>query len=244
VDQATWLACDDPHKMLELLRANGKLSDRKARLFAVACCRRIWPLLTDARTRKAVEVAERYADGTASEQELSAAKAHTWTSASSADAAAAGRAAEASVWLDARSASHYAAFAAACDGPEGHNPGESARHRLPLLFRVRSRSSSRATERATQAALLRDLCGPLLFREVHLDLAWLTWHDGLVVRLAQAAYDERHLPAGTLDNARLAVFADALEEADCQDVQILGHLRSGGDHVRGCFVIDLLLGKE
>jgi hypothetical protein len=65
-----------------------------------------------------------------------------------------------------------------------------------------------------------------------------------VVRLAEPAYQERHLPADTLDLARLAVLADALEEAGCQDVQILGHLRSGGEHYRGCHILDALLGKE
>ena len=64
-------------------------------------------------------------------------------------------------------------------------------------------------------------------------------------RLAEDAYEQRTIPAGTLDNARLAVLADALEEAGCQDQDILGHLRlQGAMHVRGCFVIDLLLGKE
>jgi hypothetical protein len=81
-------------------------------------------------------------------------------------------------------------------------------------------------------------------RRLVLDPAVLTWNGSTVVRLAQAAYDERNLPEGTLDNARLAVLADALEEAGCPDVQIVGHLRSGGDHVRGCWVLDLLLGKS
>jgi hypothetical protein len=67
---------------------------------------------------------------------------------------------------------------------------------------------------------------------------------GVVVCLAQAAYENRQLPPGLLDNARLAVLADALEEAGCQDPVILGHLRSGGEHVRGCFVVDALLGKR
>jgi hypothetical protein len=49
-----------------------------------------------------------------------------------------------------------------------------------------------------------------------------------VVDLAQAAYDERHLPAGTLDAARLAVLADALEEAGCTDPDLLNHLRRPG----------------
>jgi hypothetical protein len=72
----------------------------------------------------------------------------------------------------------------------------------------------------------------------------LTWDGGVVVRLARAAYEERDLPDGTLDNDRLAVLADALEEAGCGDARILGHLRGGGEHCRGCFAVDLLLGKR
>jgi hypothetical protein len=65
-----------------------------------------------------------------------------------------------------------------------------------------------------------------------------------VPKLARAAYNDRHLPAGTLDATRLAVLADALEEAGCDSADILGHLRGSGPHVRGCWVIDLLLRKE
>jgi hypothetical protein len=63
-----------------------------------------------------------------------------------------------------------------------------------------------------------------------------------VETLAQAAYDERELPTGHLDPVRLALLADALEEAGA-DQAILEHLRSPGPHVRGCHVVDLLLGK-
>jgi hypothetical protein len=55
---------------------------------------------------------------------------------------------------------------------------------------------------------------------------------------------ERHLPSGTLDNSRLAILADALEEAGCTSEEILGHLRGPGPHVRGCWVVDLCLGKK
>jgi hypothetical protein len=79
------------------------------------------------------------------------------------------------------------------------------------------------------------------FRPVALDAVWRT---ATVRGLAQAAYDDRTLPAGTLDPMRLAVLADALEEAGCVNAEILNHLRGPGEHVRGCWAVDLLLGKE
>ena len=86
-----------------------------------------------------------------------------------------------------------------------------------------------------QVALLRDIFGNP-FRPVALDPAWLSWHDGLLVSMAKRMYDSR-------DFADQPVLADALEEAGCQDQDILGHCRSGGEHVRGCWVLDRLLGK-
>ena len=61
--------------------------------------------------------------------------------------------------------------------------------------------------------------------------------------LAKAVYDERSLPSGTLETDRLGILADALEDAGCTDATILEHLRGPGPHVRGCFVVDLMLGK-
>ena len=62
--------------------------------------------------------------------------------------------------------------------------------------------------------------------------------------LAQAADDERILPAGTLEPDRLAILADALEDAGCTDSEILNHCRWPGSHIRGCWVLDLLLSKD
>jgi hypothetical protein len=79
------------------------------------------------------------------------------------------------------------------------------------------------------------------FRPLAIDPAWLT---PTVTNLAIAAYEERSLPSGELDNTRLAILADALEEVGCTDADILTHLRGLGPHVRGCWPVDLLLGKS
>jgi hypothetical protein len=65
----------------------------------------------------------------------------------------------------------------------------------------------------------------------------------MIGRLATAAYELRSFPSGEIDPARLAVLADALEDAGCQDAELLGHLRSPGPHVRGCFALDAILGR-
>jgi hypothetical protein len=92
----------------------------------------------------------------------------------------------------------------------------------------------------TAAGLLHCVLGNP-FRPATVGPAWLT---PAAVSLAHAAYEERSLPSGRLDNSRLAVLSDALEEAGCSDEAILGHLRSPGPHVRGCWALDLMLGKE
>jgi hypothetical protein len=93
---------------------------------------------------------------------------------------------------------------------------------------------------ASRAALVRDLVGNP-FRPVAAEPGWFT---PAIVSLASAAYEERHQPSGELFHDRLLVLSDALEEAGCTDEDILAHLRSPGPHVRGCWAVDLVLGKE
>jgi hypothetical protein len=90
---------------------------------------------------------------------------------------------------------------------------------------------------AAQARLVRCVFGNPFRPAPRLDPAWLAWDDGAARKLAEAAYDERAFD-------RLPVLADALEDAGCTDPELLGHLRSGGEHARGCWAVDLLLGKE
>src|SRR5262249_41152819 len=91
-------------------------------------------------------------------------------------------------------------------------------------------------ERAAQSCLLRDIFGPRPFRPVAVDPGWLSWNAATTRGLAGAIYEERAFD-------RLPILADALEEAGCADADLLSHCRQPGEHVRGCWVVDLLLGK-
>jgi hypothetical protein len=97
---------------------------------------------------------------------------------------------------------------------------------------------------ADQAGLIRDLFGNPFRPAPVVDPAWLAWQGGAVPQLARAAYEGRRLPEGTLEPARLAVLADALEDAGCTAPDMLGHLRGPGPHFRGCWAVDLLLGRS
>jgi hypothetical protein len=216
MNEAEWNSCTDPTPMLKFLRTSGKLSERKARLFAVACCRRIWPRLRDDRSRTAVEVAERYADGLTTRQELGVA-------CNAANRNTSGAAIRRAVLVTA---------------------ARVVRPRVAAVYASHIAGNAERDERAAQAALLRDLYGLLPFHPVSANLALLSWGGGTVRRLAEAAYKHRLLPDGTLDRNRLAVLADALEEASCTDAELLAHLRSPGPHVRGCFALDAVLGKS
>jgi hypothetical protein len=214
-----WLICPDPERMLNFL--TGRTSERKLRLFAAACFRRIWHVLRDEESRTAVAVAESYADGQANEQELREAREGHFTQYISI------RCKDAVAWPDAEGAARWSYLMA-------------TGQRVTFTGQV---EYSRPGECLAQARLLRDLFGNP-FHPIAANAAWLTWHDGLIPKLAAAIYETRRLPEGTLDNVRLAILADALEDAGCTDADILNHCRSDGDHVRGCWVVDLILGKE
>ena len=95
-------------------------------------------------------------------------------------------------------------------------------------------------EEMAQVELLHEIIGNP-FQSVSVDPRWLMPTVG---DLAATVYEMRALPSGELDPDRLAVLSDALEEAGCDDADILEHLRSAGPHVRGCWALDLILGKQ
>jgi hypothetical protein len=227
-----WLACADPGPMLEWLRARSGL--RKMALFAVACCRRAWHLLHDPRSQEALRSAESFADGERSNSDLEAALDGAYEAHNAIDNFyAVGWAARR---RDAADAVYEAVTACYPDGFFGADQfgARQAAHKAARA------SPDWKAERTSQCALLRDIIGNP-FQPAPVDPAWRT---ATVASLAEAAYAERCLPSSQLDSARLAVLADALEEAGCADAGLLGHLRGLGPHVRGCWALDLLLGKE
>jgi hypothetical protein len=227
--ESEWLVCAELLPMLDYLSLAGKRSDRKWRLFACACSRRIWNMFVDERCKQAVMVAEQFADSLATGSELELA--HDNANAAEVD----------HVMLPPEPHFTHLRFHAATFTAY-RSSGQAAYSASGYSQETIDESESPAgeTERAIQICMLRCIFGNP-FRPVCIDPNWLT---PTVINLATVAYEERALPSGELDPTRLAVLADALEEAGCQDADILGHLRSPGPHVRGCWVVDLLLGKE
>jgi hypothetical protein len=212
--------------MLDYLRESGRASDRKLRLFAVACCRRLLHLRWPDTVQESLEVAVRFADGQAGADDLRRA---------AADAARYGG----GFPLGLRAG----AVVRAC-GPDAREAASATGQVVSALYVAAGRSQSvRRAEAAEHGDLLRCLFGNPFRVPATLGPAALSWNDGSVVRLAWAAYEERSWADGTLDNTRLAVLADALEEAGVNDNPLLEHLRGPGPHVRGCFVLDAILGK-
>jgi hypothetical protein len=221
--ESEWLTCTDPDRMLVFIQ--GKSSERKLRLFTIGCCRFVWEQITDEGWREAIHKAECYADGLLAKEEFDQLASPLF------------------------SQFHDRGY----DGmraSEGGIPVELQAWAISICTVFKARQHLVTWRWATrllgphQTVLFRDIFGPLHFRPVTISPTVLAWNDGLVIRLAQTAYEERHLPSGTLDNGRLAVLADALEEAGCTDAEILGHLRGPEPHVRGCWPIDLCLGKS
>jgi hypothetical protein len=229
VTRDEWLAATDPRPMLRSLI--GRPLARKMRLFMVACCRRVWRSFEeddeDHGRQEAVEVAERYADGLASDDDLDTALGELTDGAphrrsdccSNASCVAFEAEDDPAEW--AVIAAEEASFRAVGEDYDNRGPLERA-------------------ELAAQTVLLRCIVPgpgrPATFAA--------TWRTAEVTSLARAAYEERELPSGELRADRLAVLSDALEDAGCTDEAILSHLRSPGPHVRGCWALDLVLGKQ
>jgi hypothetical protein len=200
--------------MLGVLR--GRVSERKLRLFALACCQRIWHLRKPNTCRHAEEAAERFADGVAAASEVLAALGD-WAFGRDLARKEAGQAAERVQWETVAAMAYY----------RQEEAGAHSVQRTDWYLLT-------AAERAEQAALARCIFGNP-FRPAVTGPYWLAWEGGCVVAMARAIYEDRRWED-------MPFLADALEEAGCEDEGMLSHCRTGS-HARGCWVLDLLLGK-
>jgi len=229
--EADWLACLDPQPMLDFLR--GKASDRKFRLFACACCRRIWPLLTDLRSRTAVEVAERYADGDAQATELSAVYSSSYNAFYTADA-------EVACFLDAGepnriTPTHRIAVQAAWAAWRTTHAAATATvffdiriSGWPAASQAAQMAGWTAPEQPAQAALLRHLIGnPFQPRTVA-----VRW-PATVAQLA-----------GAVDRGQPGSFALHAALLDAGHAELASHFESEDWHPKGCWVVDTILARK
>jgi hypothetical protein len=215
MSQFKWRVCKHPDKMVDWLTQ--QRDSRKMRLFAAACCRRIWHLATDERSRRAIEATERFADDLISLEELE--RFHRDATDAEFTPAISGSEPLPFVRLAFRdvavSAAH--AYAGSLDLPGG-----------------RCWQNAFYDELRSQSFLLRDI-----YREGALTspphASWL--YAPASVKLAEAIYQDRAFD-------RLPILADSLEEAGCTDADVLSHCRGDGPHVRGCWVVDLILRKH
>jgi hypothetical protein len=209
-----WQDSRDAWAMIRSLE--GWASDRKIRLFAAGCCRMAWDSIKTVRCRRAVETAERFADGSASLRELQRAFQEAQQSAWSSELIGG---------MD-RFERDY--------DPRMQLAAETARPSLAQQFDglARLRLDFDLADKAP--ALLRCIFGPDPFRPAPTDPGWL---PPTAVELARSIYEDR-------DFGSLPFLGDALEEAGCGLEEALRHCRDGGPHARGCWVLDLVLGKK
>jgi hypothetical protein len=259
-----WLASNDPREMFDWIASPGRssetpdggklcaiqlVSDRKLRLFAVACVRRMWHTFTDDRSCRAVVMAERYADGSVIDlAPYREAAGKVWKLGDDTRPEAnitAEMMAEECCHTSAYHAAHFMVrdrvlpdkpTVAAILRDIAGNPF----HPLKLSRNGRLTSLVRAAKQTVQGCCSRHadmLPCDCLERSGNLLECWLT---PTVQGLARAAYDSRG-DDGVIDPSTLFVLSDALEEAGCNDAGVLNHLRLSGPHVRGCHLLDVLL---
>jgi hypothetical protein len=202
--------------------------DRRLRLFGCACLRRVLPVLNDeAVSRKTVEFAERFADGLVTRNELHG---QAW--------GPAGQAFAVVLWAAFDAAETAAEFATGMVRLSTVAWGPDYSQALSVEESMSPEQQEWADaaendERRAQAQLASDIFGNPL-RPVAFDPRWRTSD---AVGLATAIYEDRAFD-------RLPLLADALMDAGCADAEMVGHCRSVGPHTRGCYVVDLVLGKE
>jgi hypothetical protein len=242
-DEAPWGDGWPPHLLLGAA-VFGRGKSRRLRLCAVAFCRQLLHLLPDERHRQVIQVVEDAADRRSEVRRLVEAREQTNEVLGSyaSDLSHCGSAARWNALRAVRLATLEAADAAAAAAAEAiayaAHPPETVLSLPRDGWVAASYDRALAKAQRVQADVIREIARDPFKRTPSVSPSL----PRSILSVAQAAYDER-LPSFELDPLRLSVLADALEEAGGSDESILSHLRSAGSHVRGCWALDLVLGK-
>jgi hypothetical protein len=227
--EAEWLAARGPETLI--LHLGNTASERKVRLFGVTCCRRLDDMIGDERGHHAVELGERYADRGVTDEELEHANRGLWDAIMTVGEevfrsirAVSTTSDHVNRWPEPAIVSWATYMASWCAAQAGDRERDDDSNVIS------------PNEQAAQAALFRDIFGNP-FRSAAVDPAWLAWQGGTVPAIARRVYDERAFHD-------LPILADALEDAGCADADLLAHCRGGGPHVRGCWSVDVILGRQ
>lgn len=216
-----WLEGTVNWKLMELL--GERPSERKYRLLVAACVRRLTDTFPE-EVAKVVDTIEGYADGERTKKALLAvhAAAKAMRNGPTLHGRQVGSALYAATWTGATATKPHSERAS--------QALESAAHATqPHTHRTVGAIEG---ERTAHRAFIGDIFGNP-FRPVTFSPEW---HTSTAVDLARSMYESR-------DFSPMPILADALEEAECDNPDILTHCRGDGPHVRGCWVVDLVLGK-
>jgi hypothetical protein len=233
-----WLECTDPQGMLEFLQ--GKASDRKVGLFSQACCESALALTDDPLCWNLIEIAERFADDQATVSELQEARQCVYQHYRGPWHDSGPRSWEQVDDILFKSAVGAAVFCAAGGSVERPLDGDAmtaiqhCQEALRWLAISVAQEEGMSFEDEHQAERLRCIFGPLPFRPITVHPSWPTRN---FKQIAEAIYQDRAFD-------RLPILADALEDAGCDNAEMLSHCRSGGEHALGCWVLDAVRGKN
>jgi hypothetical protein len=232
-------------------------SERKLRLFGIACVRRVWQLLEEyPDVMLAVNIVERFVDGLATTDEQISALESVQGLLDQIDRQESGvarpvvlavTAAYEVCWnayadVLARSLERPAAHPSYRNYRDALRPASSAAKYAALATHQAGRSSHEV-ERAVQADLFRCIFGHMK-PGLSIDLAWAPSNSATLKKLALVAYQSRLLPEGTIDPTTIQILSDAFEETGLiESSPILSHYREDVTHVPGCWVLDTILGK-
>lgn len=217
MDISEWEQSNYPRGMLEFVQS--KTNDRKMRLFACACCRRFWDVLPDDRCRRFIETVEKYADGLVSDADLDRAYF---------------AAEDAAKETGNVHADNLIGLYGACATYEYQDSMRGVIAERAAKLMASDSPYGITAEQAAQSTILRDIIGPAPFENCTFEPAY---------RVAEAIAIAREMYEACVF-LNLQRLSEVLQHCGCANSTLLSHCQQVSPHVKGCWVVDLVLGLQ